>query len=235
MCVCVFLYFPYHLFPHPPPPRYWGPWVKTVYRRAPVFRVNSFKSKRCQGKGECPSYPYLCASRSESEVVLSYQHSVACGGVSWRVIFFNKPFPVCWGVPARRRPSTMSRARSKTVDSAEVKKKGIPRRLNEKIALIKEKEQAQSEAFEQAMRSILEVGVASCGCVCMWVYMCNVLPLSSPPPSSSPFPSLPSFPLFPSLPPPSSLSCSPSLPPSFSPSLLLPPSFLLLFLSDAAS
>lgn len=54
-------------------------------------------------------------------------------------------------------PFIMSRARSKTVDSAEVKKKGIPRRLNEKIALIKEKEQAQSEAFEQAMKSIFEV------------------------------------------------------------------------------
>ena len=65
----------------------------------------------------------------------------------------------------------MSRARSKTVDSAEVKKKGIPRRLNEKIALIKEKEQAQSEAFEQAMRSILEVGVASCGCVHVSVHV----------------------------------------------------------------
>lgn len=53
----------------------------------------------------------------------------------------------------------MSRVRSKTVDSAEVKKKGLPRRLNEKIALMKEKEQAQSEAFEQAMKSILEVRI----------------------------------------------------------------------------
>ena len=51
----------------------------------------------------------------------------------------------------------MSRARSKTVDSTEVKKSGLPRRLTEKIALMKEKEQAQSEAFEQAMQSIFEV------------------------------------------------------------------------------
>lgn len=51
----------------------------------------------------------------------------------------------------------MSRARSKTVDSTEVKKSGLPRRLTEKIALMKEKEQAQSEAFEQAMQSIFEM------------------------------------------------------------------------------
>ena len=74
----------------------------------------------------------------------------------------------------------MSRARSKTVDSAEVKKKGIPRRLNEKIALIKEKEQAQSEAFEQAMRSILEVGrVGFCMFTCgMSLIEYNVLLIS---------------------------------------------------------
>jgi hypothetical protein len=51
----------------------------------------------------------------------------------------------------------MSRARSKTVDSAEGKKKGLPWRLNEKIALMKEKEQEQSQAFEQAMQSIFEM------------------------------------------------------------------------------
>ena len=51
----------------------------------------------------------------------------------------------------------MSRARSKTVDTAEVKKNGLPRRLNEKIALMKKKELAQSQAFEQAMQSIFEV------------------------------------------------------------------------------
>lgn len=55
----------------------------------------------------------------------------------------------------------MSRARSKTADSTEVRRvkgSGLPRRLNEKIALMKEKEQVQSEAFEQAMKSIFEVG-----------------------------------------------------------------------------
>ena len=55
----------------------------------------------------------------------------------------------------------MSRARSKTVDSTEVRRvkgSGLPRRLNEKIALMKEKEQVQSEAFEQAMKSLFEVG-----------------------------------------------------------------------------
>ena len=55
----------------------------------------------------------------------------------------------------------MSRARSKTADSTEVRRvrggSGLPRRLNEKIALMKEKEQVQSEAFEQAMKSIFEV------------------------------------------------------------------------------
>ena len=51
----------------------------------------------------------------------------------------------------------MSRARSKTVDVVEVKKSGLPRRLNEKIALMKKNEQAQSQAFEQAMQSIFEV------------------------------------------------------------------------------
>ncbi len=55
----------------------------------------------------------------------------------------------------------MSRARSKTVDTAEVKKNGLPRRLNEKIALMKKKELAQSQAFEQAMQSIFEVSNAN--------------------------------------------------------------------------
>ena len=63
----------------------------------------------------------------------------------------------------------MSRARSRTADSTEVKKSksGLPRRLNEKIALIKEKEQAQSKQFEQAMMSIFEVykGLNSDSCI----------------------------------------------------------------------
>lgn len=63
----------------------------------------------------------------------------------------------------------MSRARSKTVDTVEVKKNGIPRRLNEKIALMKKKEQAQSQAFEQAMQSIFEV---MCACDCNIVMYC---------------------------------------------------------------
>lgn len=50
------------------------------------------------------------------------------------------------------------RSRSKTADSAESKKtKGTPRRLTEKIAIMRRKEHEQSEAFEQAMRSIFEV------------------------------------------------------------------------------
>ena len=50
------------------------------------------------------------------------------------------------------------RSRSKTADSAESKKtKGQPRRLTEKIAIMRRKEHEQSEAFEQAMKSIFEV------------------------------------------------------------------------------
>ena len=53
------------------------------------------------------------------------------------------------------------RGRSKTADSAESKKtKGQPRRLTEKIAIMRKKEHEQSEAFEQAMKSIFEVGAA---------------------------------------------------------------------------
>ncbi len=48
------------------------------------------------------------------------------------------------------------RARSRTVDSADGKK---PRRLTEKIAIMKKREHEQSEAFEHAMKSIYEVGV----------------------------------------------------------------------------
>ena len=46
------------------------------------------------------------------------------------------------------------RSRSKTVDSAEGKK---PRRLTEKIAIMKKREHEQLEAFEHAMQSIHEV------------------------------------------------------------------------------
>ena len=50
------------------------------------------------------------------------------------------------------------RSRSKTADSTESKKtKGTPRRLTEKIAIMRRKEHEQSEAFEQAMKSIFEV------------------------------------------------------------------------------
>ena len=62
------------------------------------------------------------------------------------------------------------RSRSKTADSAESKKtKGQPRRLTEKIAIMRRKEHEQSEAFEQAMKSIFEVRCATlittCTCV----------------------------------------------------------------------
>ncbi len=58
----------------------------------------------------------------------------------------------------------MSRARSKTADPSDVRKKNaLPRRLNEKIALMKKKERVESQAFEQAMQSIFEV--RSCGAV----------------------------------------------------------------------
>ena len=46
------------------------------------------------------------------------------------------------------------RVRSRTVDSADGKK---PRRLTEKIAIMKKREHEQSEAFEHAMKSIHEV------------------------------------------------------------------------------
>ena len=57
------------------------------------------------------------------------------------------------------------RGRSKTVDSVDSKKsKGAtPRRLTEKIAIIKKREHEQSEAFEQAMQSIFEVSLACVG------------------------------------------------------------------------
>ena len=70
------------------------------------------------------------------------------------------------------------RSRSKTADSAESKKtKGQPRRLTEKIAIMRRKEHEQSEAFEQAMKSIFEVILfrngdnpfnQDCVCVCAW-------------------------------------------------------------------
>ena len=50
------------------------------------------------------------------------------------------------------------RSRSRTADSTDTKKsKGTPRRLTEKIAIMKRREHEQSEAFEQAMKSIFEV------------------------------------------------------------------------------
>ena len=50
------------------------------------------------------------------------------------------------------------RVRSRTADSAESKKtKGTPRRLTEKIAIMKRREHEQSAAFKKAMKSILEV------------------------------------------------------------------------------
>ncbi len=50
------------------------------------------------------------------------------------------------------------RVRSKTDSSADPKRsKATPRRLTEKIAIMKKREHEQSEAFAQAMKSILEV------------------------------------------------------------------------------
>ena len=50
------------------------------------------------------------------------------------------------------------RARSRTAESAESKKtKGQPRRLMEKIAIMKRREHEQSAAFQKAMKSIFEV------------------------------------------------------------------------------
>ena len=46
------------------------------------------------------------------------------------------------------------RGRSQSLESRKSKE---PRRLTEKIAIMKRKEHEQSEAFEQAMRSIFEV------------------------------------------------------------------------------
>lgn len=47
------------------------------------------------------------------------------------------------------------RSRSRTVDSVDSKK---PRRLTEKIAIMKKREHEQLEEFEHAMQSIHEVG-----------------------------------------------------------------------------
>ena len=43
--------------------------------------------------------------------------------------------------------------------SADTKKAREPRRLTEKIAIMKRKEHEQSEAFEKAMKSIMEVNM----------------------------------------------------------------------------
>lgn len=50
------------------------------------------------------------------------------------------------------------RTRSKTADSADGKK---PRRLMEKIAIMKKREHEQLEEFQHAMQSIHEVSVCS--------------------------------------------------------------------------
>ncbi len=51
------------------------------------------------------------------------------------------------------------RVRSKTVDSADSKrnKGAAPRRITERIAIIKMREHEQAAEFEQAMQSIFEV------------------------------------------------------------------------------
>ena len=57
------------------------------------------------------------------------------------------------------------RSRSRTADSAENKKsKGTPRRLMEKIAIMKRREHEQSETFKRAMESIHEVGRWAVAC-----------------------------------------------------------------------
>ena len=62
--------------------------------------------------------------------------------------------------------SMAHRMRSRTADSAENKKtKGTPRRLTEKIAIMRRREHEQSAAFQKAMKSIFEVGsVNDCHC-----------------------------------------------------------------------
>lgn len=55
-------------------------------------------------------------------------------------------------------PSRMSLHRVRS-HSADTKKAREPRRLTEKIAIMKRKEHEQSEAFEKAMKSIMEVNM----------------------------------------------------------------------------
>ena len=59
------------------------------------------------------------------------------------------------------------RVRSRTAESADNKKtKGTPRRLTEKIAIMRRREHEQSEAFQNAMKSIFEVCTTHAVCVC---------------------------------------------------------------------
>ena len=60
------------------------------------------------------------------------------------------------------------RVRSRTAESAENKKtKVTPRRLTEKIAIMRRREHEQSEAFQKAMKSIFEACTNTCVCVCL--------------------------------------------------------------------
>ena len=61
------------------------------------------------------------------------------------------------------------RVRSRTAESAENKKtKVTPRRLTEKIAIMRRREHEQSEAFQKAMKSIFEACTVTP--VCVFVY-----------------------------------------------------------------
>ena len=71
-----------------------------------------------------------------------------CGNISMPL-----PFPM-----SRAAVTMAHRVRSRTADSAENKKtKGTPRRLTEKIAIMRRREHEQSAAFQKAMKSIFEV------------------------------------------------------------------------------
>ena len=62
------------------------------------------------------------------------------------------------------------RVRSRTAESAENKKtKVTPRRLTEKIAIMRRREHEQSEAFQKAMKSIFEACTVTPVCVCVCV------------------------------------------------------------------
>ena len=64
------------------------------------------------------------------------------------------------------------RARSRTAESAENKKtKVTPRRLTEKIAIMRRREHEQSEAFQKAMKSIFEACTVTPVCVLLSAYV----------------------------------------------------------------